>query len=520
MLSKNLPDPDSLFAAWSQYRVLLGYLVVIGILCYATELTYFSLHMDSELHALDYEAADDWIAQGRWGLYVLNALLLPNTIMPVIPMLLAISGLVAGSLLLLLSLSDKRGFADYIAAPIAVTCPILYFALYYTTIGYGIGIGYAVMCAGFYALTRATRTGFTTATLCFAFATGVYQAFLPLTVVLGGFWLTARVIDRCIQSARQAWQHILVFAAALLASIIVYVAATQLALAWTDIDYASGYLSGFINYSLTASYLVSSLQSSLITLLNIYTGNGVFYLHQHLTLPLLFLSTLMIVCHQIWRNADTMALRGITCIVLLVALFAPASLLMMNNGAMPARVLFPAATVLAGLVFISLQTQQNIIRWLVASLAIISIYHFVVTNNRFAFTNRMAWEADREFTTALIQRLDRLQQDLPITPSRQRIPIEIVGTRALPDIPVFEAPDLIGSSVFERVPAEITPRLTLVMRAMGNLDYRAARPDEKLAVFDAARQMPLWPLEGAVAVVNGVIVVKLGDYHPEQIPVQ
>lgn len=512
--------PDTLYAAWLRYRALLGYLALIALVAYATELTQFSLHMDSELHALDREAADDWIAQGRWGLYALNALLLPNTVMPVIPMLLTIVGLIIGSLFMLLAFSNQRGMADYIAAPIAISCPILYFALYYTTIGYGIGIAYAVICAGFYAFTQQTRVGYITATLCFAFATGVYQAFLPLTIVLGGLWLAASIIDQRITSTKLAGNTSGMFLAVVLASVVLYALTTKVILAWTDIDYASAYLSGFVSYSFTASYIASSLKQSIVTLLQVYTGSSLFYLYTLSALGLLFVLSLACVLWQILCHAATLTLRVLAILGLLAAILAPAALLMMNAGQMPPRVLFPAATVLAGLVFIALQTQQHATRAIIIALALISIYQFIVINNRFAFTNQMAWQADREFTNLIIARLDKLQQQLPVDPARQRFPIEVVGTRQLPDIPVFEGPDLIGSSVFERTPAEITPRLTLVMRAMGNLDYRMARSEERLAVFEAAKQMPAWPHEDAVAVVNGVMVIKLGDYHPAQIPVQ
>ena len=79
-------------------KALLIFLSIIAVIAYGGDVFNFSLNIDSENHAFDYGAKGGWVSQGRWGMYFLNSMLLPDAIMPVIPMLIAIVGSVIGAL--------------------------------------------------------------------------------------------------------------------------------------------------------------------------------------------------------------------------------------------------------------------------------------------------------------------------------------------------------------------------------------------------------------------------------------
>jgi hypothetical protein len=60
-------------------------------------------------------------------------------------------------------------------------------------------------------------------------------------------------------------------------------------------------------------------------------------------------------------------------------------------------------------------------------------------------------------------------------------------------------------------------RVVALWRSMRRFDFRYASAEEALAVADQAASMPIWPAEGSVDVVNGVLVVKIGEYSKHQI---
>ena len=85
-------------------------------------------------------------------MYYLDAWLMPDAVMPFVPMLMSLLGLACGVMFFLVSLSGSAP-VDYLAAPMAIGCPLA-FGFYFTTLSYGLGAALAAAGAGQYALTR------------------------------------------------------------------------------------------------------------------------------------------------------------------------------------------------------------------------------------------------------------------------------------------------------------------------------------------------------------------------------
>ena len=175
-------------------KELLVYLAILAVVAFGYDLVTFSLKTDSELNALHAGAKVAWISEGRWAMYYLNAWLMPDAVMPFVPMLMSLLGLACGVLFFLLSLSRQRTLSDYLAAPMAIGCPLLAFGFYFTTLSYGLGAALAAAGAGQYALTRWRWSSAAWAVACFAVAIGTYQSTLFVMPVLFGFYLIAQII--------------------------------------------------------------------------------------------------------------------------------------------------------------------------------------------------------------------------------------------------------------------------------------------------------------------------------------
>ena len=71
---------------------LMIYLAAVAVAAFGYDFFTFSLKIDSEFHALEPGAKMEWITQGRWAMYYLNAWLLPDPVMPFLPMLTGLIG--------------------------------------------------------------------------------------------------------------------------------------------------------------------------------------------------------------------------------------------------------------------------------------------------------------------------------------------------------------------------------------------------------------------------------------------
>lgn len=497
-------------------KTLLIYLSIIGILAYGTDIFNFSLNIDSENHAFGYGAKAAWVSQGRWGMYFLNTVLLPDSIMPVVPILIAVAGSVIGAVFLVHTLSSSRGAADYLAAPIAITCPIVYFAFYFTTLGYGVGIAFAVTGFGMYMLTRWTWFGALVAAACFCFGISIYQAVLPLLAAVFGLYLVSSVIGGEKVTVLAFIKRVAVFLAVMVLAYVMYEIIKRLSLRYLQVAFDTGYISGFVAYQPTLKYFVETLIKTYPIALAYYTGGQQYYLYNLIALKALFCLTLVVSVFRILSADNPWLVRILALFALGAAILAPMMMHIMNNGYMPPRTVLGVPQVLAGLVFFTMCSRSKMLQTVTAILAIACIYKFCVANNRYAFSDAMVWQADRELSVAIQQRIAEVLPEIaPVRDMNGVYPIEIVGWVEYAQTPIFVQREVVGASFYKWAAGDVE-RVERLFRSMGENNYRAATKQERLSVVEKAKGMPDWPYEGSVRAINGIIVIKLREYNPNQ----
>ena len=500
----------------SANKALLVYLLIIGLLSYGGDVFNFSLNIDSENHAFDYGAKAGWVSQGRWGMYFLNLILLPDAIMPVIPMLIAVAGSAIGALFFVHILSSSRGAADYFAAPIAIACPVIYFAFYFTTLGYGVGIAFAVAGYGMYMLTRWTWCGAIVAAACFCFGMAVYQAVLPLIAILFCLYLESSVIEADKLLFVVFIKRCGIFLLTMCLAYVLYEVIKRVSLRYMGIAFDSGYMSGFMSYKPTWEYLTLTLKKTFPIAIDYYTGGKLYYLYDLISLKILFYLTFLASIIRIFCSNNSWLVRILAVCFLLFAIVSPMLMHILNSGYMPPRTVLGVPQVLAGLVFFTMCSRSNILRVVTATLVIACVYNFCVINNRYAFSNAMIWQADRDLSLAIQQRIAEV---LPkIAPEKDHLavyPMEIVGWVEYAETPIFVQREVIGASFYKWAAGDVE-RVERLFRTMGVLSYRAATQAERISVVEQAKNMPDWPYNGSVDVINGIVVIKFREYNPNQ----
>lgn len=278
-------------------------------------------------------------------------------------------------------------------------------------------------------------------------------------------------------------------------------------------------MSNFLHYELTPVYFLQAIEKTWPIAVHYYTGGKDYYLYDLLSLKLLFFFTLTAVFLRIFF-AQVGRWEKLTAIFLLpLVILAPMAMHLANNGYMPPRTVMGVPQVLAGLVFFAMGSRSKIVQSITAVLAICCLYNFSVANNRFAFSNYMVWQADRELSVKIQDRIGMVLPKLaPVSNPFEVYPIEIVGWIEYPETPVFIQREVIGASFYKWAAGDVE-RTERLFRTMGVARYRAATREERLSVIEQANTMPAWPYEGSVDVINGIIVIKFREYNPNQLAV-
>src|SRR4029077_20204938 len=107
-----------------EHSALVALLAIVAIAAYGFELFNFNLTIDEELHAFSSQA-NRWIAEGRWGMFLLNTLLIPYPIIPFVPLFVALVFHIAAVLILLHAWGVESKLQEAAVGCLAVSFPTI-----------------------------------------------------------------------------------------------------------------------------------------------------------------------------------------------------------------------------------------------------------------------------------------------------------------------------------------------------------------------------------------------------------
>jgi len=338
--------------------------------------------------------------------------------------------------------------------------------------------------------------------------------------------LLNRILTGTDTTPKQLLANVVHFGVVILFALGLYGIIFQLSLFLLHQPYSSEYLGGFYRLEWSKEYFSQALPLSFSTLLKYYGGDRRFYYYPVTSLAVVFaLCVVRVVCGILLLPTQR-SLRFLALIILFTTLACPATMLLINGGSNPSRTMVAVVFALGGLVFLAASHAGHILRSVLVALCIICYIDFVIINQRYALASQLVWQADRDFSSVLLDRISRVSYKLPprdyqyidnIGVTTKRYPLEIVGAREpYPESPLFIQRETIGASFYGWENNE-TRRQVSLFATMGNFYFWPASRTERRSVMGQALAMPAWPDAGAVDVVNGIVVVKLGNYNREQI---
>lgn len=503
---------DEILRFIRQHQAVLIAVLFVAVINYGVELFDFTLSIDDELALYDSPPGQYLIARGRWGLYALSHLLLPEVVIPIVPLFLSLACLSVAAVLFSVAWGMETGMARFAVSTLLVSFPALTTILVFKSVAVGIGPGFLLCALAILVVDKRKPgwAGFSLAVALIAFAVSLYQAML--VVALG-----ALLMKHALQFLRRGVgvslrEDAITFLASALAIIVGYGAhglitrGLTLALGLRD----DSYVASILGVSAIAETLgVRFAQGSALSM-HILAGSANAFGASIPLWPVLWILALALLVVSVVarrRQFDLLALIfvGAAFVVnVAAALVVGASLRMMLGFAVLAGG--------AGAILLQLSGRRLVVK--AASFLVISLtaLQFAQLNNRLLGSVQLAYQNDRMLAQQIAQQIVQAERQAGVKASY----IEVSGHWQPPATRAIARVETIGASFFEWGGGDLN-RIRMFLSTSGAPLLKVAPPARRIEAIHASLAMPTWPMDGSVTLVGDVVVVKFGPLSPPQL---
>jgi hypothetical protein len=492
--------------------VLLKLTAISVFLVYSAELTSFTLSIDEEVLSYNNRLPQDWVAQGRWSMGLLSWLLPPHTSIPIVATLTFCIGLTVSALIFAGCFAKSRVEAIAFALLFA-SCPIWPHVAEFNQLSAGFGLGLILTSVGV-ALTQ--RPGFGPAIIAgfvASVAVGIHQSLLA--VFLCGAVFAIIFDDKSGPQhsghAKPIWLSRIVWLFVSLAiSVLAYVGlarlaliATQQQLTYVDNSIRIGEFLSSTDSILAINRVLRRLASLLFGPDPIFLGWGI------AVLALAWFGAASSIWRSAARSVTSPGREVLFVLISLAGIVAAISPIVGSAGYAPARALGSLALVyaLAGAAAMRSSALSGLPQWLMLGYAV--FVNIWISTSLF-YADALARQRDEVLAIAIAQRIDEVRPNID-----RAIRFTMVGEWrheiAGPALRV----EVFGTSFFEHDGGNVFR----VHRYFELLGIKKISPvsisaiGSKMALVD---QMPSWPDRSAIAMIDDVLVIKLGPVSPPQ----
>jgi hypothetical protein len=488
-------------------NLILG-LAIVALCAYGFELFQLNLTIDEEIHATYSAATLDWISQGRWGMYLLNRLLLPYTIVPFVPLFTALVFHILAALLTLESWKVTSMLDRFVLGSMYVTFPTLAYMYTFSTINYGIGIGF--FCVALSSFLYARNQGWKRflAVLPASFAIAIYQGFIP---VLAAVFL---VYLLCIQirAERSLVMEILGISAVFLFSLFIYYAVQRLVLILGVVP-GLAYVTGFFDPGFFQRYsrMVWNRVWS-YSLLPVYTGSEAVYAMRLSGLWILLAVSAIGLFITVLRSRLPVINKVLAILFWMMLLILPFLSGFLMQFSLSVRFLLAVPTVISGIVLLGMLNGSRPFKLLVTVLATYCLFQFITSTNHLFASSHLALEADRLLASRLITRIEDARAEAGMPPVKY---IEIIGYYDRPSTQLIPKLETFGASFFEWDGGS-SYRIAVFLETLGLSRLELLTLDQRAQMVSIVDLMSVWPQKDSIKIVNETVLVKFGDYSYSQ----
>jgi hypothetical protein len=483
--------------------------ICLLLLLYGYEIFNFSLSIDEEAfsHENAFRAS---ITQGRWAAGVLTRVLPPLGNIPMISTVLFCAGLGVSACVL-----GRVLFRDHSAqlafVGIFVSSPLWPHIAEFNQVSWGVGVGCVLLTLSLLLTLAENRFSDICAAGLLAAATGIYQTFYlwflvllcirHLSVLLG----TAPV-DETKAGHRSPWLRSGLIGAG---GLLVYLAVEGLLLQVSSLKLT--YVQGFIRFDEFTSVPPQAIRRTLLQCWSFLSGADRIYLGYGYVVTLVSLPGLLFVVIRLLRRRRlTISQRLLGGAILVAALAIGMGPILVSAATVPARSVFSWVPVSAFLAGVTLSHGGRFKRPLYLALSAALFISIWVSVSLF-YTDHLVRQRDQLLAARIMARVDQI---LPSAPPGQ-IPFVVVGGPPARDEGSFHKVEIFGDSYFDWRHEGGNPyRIAAYLRILGVDTLEPHSLNEVVPLRPVIEAMPVWPAAGSVAIVNGMLVIKLGPMPP------
>lgn len=489
---------------------LVAFAGILLLLLYGYEIFNFSLSIDEELYGSAYEA--DWwllaISQGRWAMGLLGRVFPHFGDIPMLSTVLFCAGLGITAVVLARVLFRNHS-AQWAFAGIFVSSPLWPHLVEFNITSWQIGIGCVLITLSLLFMLSERPLGNICAVCLLVFATGIYESLFLFFIVLLCIRHLSVLLGTAPVGATEERQKFpwLRYGAVAVCGMLGYLAVRHLLLAAFSLQLT--YIQGFVRLSDFMTGPAAAIARTLQRAWTLMSGSDpIFLSYGYIVMLLPLLGLVIVVVRLLGPGPLRTSERLLGAALLIGSVMFALALLFVSAGTAPTRGLtswVPICAFLGGIAFSSGQFQRLLYAVLAAAL-FISIW---VSVSLF-YTDHLARERDQVLATRIMSRVD----NLPNLPAG-RIPFVVVGAVPAKALGSFRKLEIFGDSFFDSSHEGGNPwRMAAYLRILG-IDSLEPHPltdlDRHRSTIEA---MPVWPDAGSVAIVNGILVIKLGPLPP------
>jgi hypothetical protein len=500
-----LKDTQQYFRENTTLVVVMALILVAG---YGFELFNLNLTIDEEIHAFSGRYAE-WVSQGRWGMYLLHRFLLPQPVIPFVPLFIALVFHLAAILIVMRCWGIVSTLESLIVGAMGVAFSGMAFVYTFSTLNYGIGIGLFLISISLFIYSKTSGWRQFYAAIPASFAISIYQTFLLVfaCAFLVYFFSTE------IRSERKKLElpKLIKMVGVGLLALLLYSVLQRIFT--TLVDSSSGYIGQVVDvrYLLDAPHVVLDGFRSAIS--SVYTGaDSVYGMRIDLFGVLLGVGALGVAAN-ILRSRLSILGKVILAFLALALMLIPFISALATRGLLHIRSLIALPMALSGLLALSLLGTPRPYKLLVGFLTAVCTFQFIVSSNLLFSSSRISLEADRLLAAEIIGRIDSAKSEAGASEVKY---LEIIGYFERPETPITPKIETFGTSFFEWDQGNIY-RIVYFLKLIGYHDLQAMPPDRRGELIQIGRAMPTWPDTGSIVVLADSVLLKFGPYSYTQV---
>jgi hypothetical protein len=487
---------------------LIFALAAIALAAYGFELFNFNLTIDEEIHAAIYGPVRAWVMQGRWGMYLLNDFLMPYTVIPFVPLFVALVFHIGAILLMLNSWKVRSLPQQVIVGALSIAFPIMAYMYTFSTINYGIGIGLFCIALSLFIYAKNSGAKRFYAVIPAAFSLAIYQGFIPALIAVFLIYL----ISTLIYSHKISFKDLTVISFIHILALLVYSVVQQIFVVIMLIPH-DPYTSGVFDFS----YLLHNLGAVLFqtfrySLLPIYFGSKSLYAVDVNALGFLLIVSFFGLIAGLWLSKSSKSNRLLILVFFLLLVVLPFASVLLMRGDFSLRMLIALPIAIPGIVMLGMLNSSRDFKILVALLTAYCVFQFITSTNHLFASSHLALQADRVLASQLIGRIADAQTEAG---SQDLQYMEIIGWYSRPPTELIPQIETFGASFFGW-PQGTSIRAISFLETLGFEKLQVLPIDKRGQMIDVVNLMPIWPEKGSVRVVGDVVLVKFGPYSDGQ----